>query len=162
MSPGGSAIPLLMLCEPGFTVSSPVGPIACPSVGVVNPAGASVVDCCAMRIAEAAPMTAREKTAIFRCVNALCFNAFISLRQPLPWSGPGDQRVAEPRPSRSRFRHRAGIQMVDPAMGRNIPGESKYFQYLIWINLLCKREVTNLYFLQSPGIFPHRAQSVPI
>src|SRR5580692_2196663 len=83
VSPGGSAIPLLMLCEPGLAVVSPVGLMDCPSVGVVKPAGASVATCCATRAIAAAPIVIKEK-AIFLCVNGcsllkaggVCFYGF--------------------------------------------------------------------------------------
>jgi hypothetical protein len=60
-------MPLLTLCEPGFTVSSRVELIVCPNVGVVKPAGASVWDCCPTRTIAAVPII--EMMAVFLCFN---------------------------------------------------------------------------------------------
>jgi hypothetical protein len=79
--PGGSSIPLLMLCVPEFAVSSPVGLTVCPSAGVVKPAGASVWDCCPATTIAAAPIM--EKIAMF-----LCFNGFDLLERGFDAQGP--------------------------------------------------------------------------
>jgi hypothetical protein len=57
---------LLTLWEPEFPTSSPVGPTVKPSVGVVNPAGASEADCWAMRARAAmAPVTGKKTMLLY-------------------------------------------------------------------------------------------------
>src|SRR6516162_709228 len=58
VSPGGSAIPLLTLCEPGF----------CPRVGVLKPAGASDACCCAIPITVTARIARKPKKRTLCCL----------------------------------------------------------------------------------------------